>query len=159
MPASDSALPDLSLVAPWYALGVPVRDPFRSLLSQGKEAKNSFVKKVPTLPRGRFCRRSVSIDFYFLPQALAKRIRWFVQKVNALSWVYHAASWPVSQARNFRKTGSYKVRCGAFYCTLIVEVYAQDCKGRFRESRLISTFYHFYARYTSLIYKYRSSKD
>ena len=34
--ASDSALPDLSLVPPWYALGIAVRDPFRSILSQGK---------------------------------------------------------------------------------------------------------------------------
>jgi len=35
-PASDSAPPDLSLVAPWYAFGIPVPDPFRSILSQGK---------------------------------------------------------------------------------------------------------------------------
>ena len=45
VPASDSALPDLSLVPPWYAFGIPVPDPFRSSISQGKETNNSFVKK------------------------------------------------------------------------------------------------------------------
>ena len=43
VPASDSALPDLSLVPPWYALGIPVHDPFRSSISQRKETNNSFI--------------------------------------------------------------------------------------------------------------------
>jgi len=48
VPAADGALPDLSLVPPWYAVGIAGRDPFGSLLSQGKETNNSFVEKVPT---------------------------------------------------------------------------------------------------------------
>ncbi len=77
--------------------------------------------------------------FYFLPQALEGMIRRFVEKLFVVSWVYHAASWHVSQARNFRKTGSYNVRFTALYCTLILEVYAWDCKRRFLEWDIMGT--------------------